>query len=82
MAFYAKSGGKVMEFHIQNVILQMDKPFLLSDLFDVLEKKGISNKDLILQVLDELLNRGLVEYSDFDDDEGEFAIYHSKFAAA
>lgn len=71
-----------MEFFIQNVILKMDKPFLMSELFDELGKNGISNKELILEVLDDLLNRGLVEYSDFDDDSGEYAIYHSKFAVA
>ncbi len=65
------------ELLIQKIILEMDKPFLLSELFDVIMEKGINNKELVLHVLDQLLNSGLVEYSDFEDD---LAMYHSKFA--
>lgn len=71
-----------MESTIQKIILEMDKPFLLSELFDVLKNKGINDKELILQVLDNLLNNGLVEYSDFNDDDGEWARYNSKLAVA
>lgn len=59
-----------MDMLIQKTILEMEKPFLLSDLFDKLKSNGIKDKTAILNILDELLNSGLVEYSDvnLDDD--------------
>lgn len=58
----------------------MEKPFLMSDLFNKLALVGITDKEAILNVLDELLNMGLVEYSDVNDDLSVY--YQSAFAIA
>lgn len=58
----------------------MEKPFLMSDLFNKLALVGITDKEAILNVLDELLNMGLVEYSDVNDDLSVY--YQSAFATA
>lgn len=69
-----------MDLIIQKTILEMEKPFLMSDLFDKLALDGIKDKEAILNVLDELLNIGLVEYSDVNDDLSVY--YQSAFAIA
>ena len=53
---------------IKSTILEINKPFLISELFTELEKKGIHNKILILGVLDQMLDEGLVSYDDFKED--------------
>ncbi len=53
---------------IKKTILGIEKPFLISELLYVLREKGIVNKELILRVLDLLLNEGLVDYNDIQDD--------------
>lgn len=47
---------------IRQTILTMEKPFCITDLFVALNLAGITDRDLILEVLDELYERGLVEY--------------------
>ncbi len=69
-----------MDLIIQKTILEMEKPFLMSDLFNKLALVGITDKEVILNVLDELLNIGLVEYSDVNDDLSVY--YQSAFAIA
>lgn len=69
-----------MDLIIQKTILEMEKPFLMSDLFNKLALVGITDKEAILNVLDELLNMGLVEYSDVNDDLSVY--YQSAFATA
>ncbi len=69
-----------MDLIIQKTILEMEKPFLMSDLFNKLALVGITDKEAILNVLDELLNMGLVEYSDVNDDLSVY--YQSAFAIA
>ncbi len=69
-----------MDLIIQKTILEMEKPFLMSDLFNKLALEGITDKEAILNVLDELLNMGLVEYSDVNDDLSVY--YQSAFAIA
>lgn len=56
------------ELIIQKTILEMNKPFRLSDLFEVLESKGITDKILILEKLNQLLNAGLILSSDVEYD--------------
>lgn len=53
---------------IKKIILEMDIPFKISDLFWELSQKGITDKALILDVLNSLLNSGLVKHSDVQDD--------------
>ena len=69
-----------MDLIIQKTILEMEKPFLMSDLFNKLALVGITDKEAILNILDELLNMGLVEYSDVNDDLSVY--YQSAFATA
>lgn len=47
---------------IRQTILALEKPFCISDLFIMLGSKDIKERDLILEVLDELYDRGLVDY--------------------
>jgi hypothetical protein len=47
---------------IRKAILEMDKPFCLIDLYRRLEKIGVTDRGLILRVLDELYEEGLIEY--------------------
>ena len=48
--------------NIRKEIMAMEKPFCLTDLYIRLEKKGITDRGLILTVLDELYAEGLIEY--------------------
>ena len=57
---------------IKKIILEFEKPFKLSDLFAELSKRGINDKSTILSVLDSLINCGLVEFSDVQDDVDVF----------
>lgn len=47
---------------IRQTILAMEKPFCITDLFAALNSVGITNRDLILEILDDLYERGLIEY--------------------
>lgn len=47
---------------IQQTILDMEKPFCITDLFAALNSEGINDRDLILEILDELYDRGIIEY--------------------
>lgn len=48
--------------NIRKEIMAMEKPFCLTDLYIRLEKKGVTDRGLILTVLDELYAEGLIEY--------------------
>lgn len=63
---------KNKEALIKQIILDMDKPFKMSDLFNELSKHNIFDKTMILNVLDSLINCGLVEYADVQDDVDVF----------
>lgn len=55
--------------NIANLILEMDKPFNLSDLFILCQNQlNVTNKKLILDVLEELCDCGAVSYSEISDD--------------
>lgn len=47
---------------IRQTILSMEKPFCITDLFAALNSEGIDDRDLILEILDELYERGIIEY--------------------
>lgn len=66
------------EATIRMTILEMEKPFKISDLFDRLAEKGIKDQTLIRKVLNQLLNVGLVEFSDVVDD---IALYYSTLSS-
>ena len=53
---------------IRETILNMEKPFKLSQLYQVLKEKGIENQTLILDVLNQLYEIGLVDQTDVEDD--------------
>lgn len=61
---------------ITNVILEEEKPFKLSQLFNNLEKIGINDKILILDVLDYLYETGLVDKTEGIEDTW---VYESTF---
>lgn len=57
---------------ISRTILNMEIPFKLSELYEVLETKGITDKELILDVLNQLYEKGLVDYASVEDDTLEY----------
>lgn len=57
---------------ISRTILNMDIPFKLSQLYEVLESKGITDRELILDVLNQLYEKGLVDYASVEDDTLEY----------
>lgn len=52
---------------ISKTILSMNIPFKLSDLYKRLATQGIRDHALILDVLNELYENGLVDYSSVED---------------
>ena len=60
---------------IRRTILSMERPFNVSDLFYTLEENhGITNRTLILEVLDELCESGIISYSEINDDCWAFEV--------
>ena len=58
---------------VWKAILNQTKPFCTADLFDRLEKQSITDKELIMQVLNELFETGLVSYGQvMQESEKEF----------
>ncbi len=49
---------------IKIIILEMDKPFSIFELLEKLADSGITDKEIILNVLNRLLNSGLVKPTD------------------
>lgn len=63
---------------IREVILGMERPFNVSDLFYKLDvKHEIRNRPLILEVLDELCDSGIIDYSEINDDCWAFEVVRS-----
>ena len=48
--------------YVRRIILELDKPFCISDLLLIMKEKGIVDSTLVMQVLNELYEEGLVEY--------------------
>lgn len=57
-----------LEMTICDMILGMDRPFKISQLLQVAEEHGLTNKDLVLEILDQLCESGLIKYSEVEDD--------------
>lgn len=65
---------------IRNTIINMDKPFLVSDLLEKLKSEHqITDLDTISEVLDSLINEGLVSLSEIEYDVWG---YQSNFSIA
>lgn len=64
----AERNKELLRTIIREVILGMERPFNVSDLFYRLDKNyGIRNRPLIREVLDELCDSGAVEYYEASD---------------
>lgn len=57
---------------ISETILSMEKPFKLSQLYLTLEENGITDKYMILDVLNQLYESGMVDKTDVEDDTPEY----------
>ncbi|WP_367566181.1 hypothetical protein [Lacrimispora sp.] len=55
------------ELEICDVILQMNIPFTMSQLIEKCEQKEITDKELIVDILDQLYESGLIT-TDFESD--------------
>lgn len=63
---------------IRETILRMERPFNVSDLFYRLDSENmIQNRALILEVLDELCDSGVIDYSEINDDCWAFNVVRS-----
>lgn len=56
------------EMTICNIILSMEQPFKITQLFKETDKYGISNRDLVLDILGQLCESGIIKYSEIDND--------------
>lgn len=60
---------------IRTVILGMTTPFNKADLFYLLESKhGVSNRNLVLKILDELCDSGVVKFTEIKDNVWGFVV--------
>ena len=59
-----------IKIKIARIIMQMDRPFSINGLIYVCEQKGITDVDLILEVLADLClcDAGVVSYSEITND--------------
>ena len=55
------------EVKVCDIILQMDSPFKISELFAQVKSKGIDDKVLVVDILDQLYESGLINPT-FEDD--------------
>lgn len=63
------TNGLTQRAIIRQTILTMDRPFNMSDLFYLLETKyEINNRQLILNIVEELCESGVIKYSEVIDD--------------
>ena len=52
---------------IATIIIEIEKPFSLFGLFHVCKKAEITDEELILEVLEDLCDSGIVSYSEIQD---------------
>ena len=57
-----------IETEVCDIILGMDRPFRVSQLLNEACRRGISNKDIVLDVLDQLCESGIIRYSEVEND--------------
>lgn len=57
-----------MELKICKIILDMDRPFKISQLLAVTSQQNITNDELVLDVLGQLCESGIIKYSEIQDD--------------
>ena len=57
-----------MEMTICSIILSMERPFKISQLFSKTDEYNITNKDLVLEILGQLCESGKIKYSEIEDD--------------
>lgn len=57
------------EAEISEIILSMERPFKISQLFQEMERHDITDMTLVLEVLDQLCDSGLIKYSEVENDE-------------
>ena len=57
-----------MEMTICSIILGMEKPFKISQLLCEAHRYGIENDDLVLDILDQLCESGIIKYSEIEND--------------
>ena len=52
---------------VADLIIEIEKPFSISRLFFVCKNEGITDEELILEVLEDLCDAGFVSYSEIQD---------------
>lgn len=57
-----------LEMVICNIILSMERPFSVSQLINEMSSQGITNNELVLDLLGQLCESGVIKYSEIDDD--------------
>ena len=56
------------ELRICDIILSMERPFKISQLLQEMNRNGIYNEILVLEILDQLCDSGIIKYSEIEDD--------------
>ena len=59
---------------VRKAILEMNEPFHLEDLYDRLLKQDVTDKGLVLQVMEELYQETLVDYIHLYDSTYAFSV--------
>lgn len=68
------------ELTICNIILSMERPFAISQLLCRMEENGINDKDLVLDILGQLCESGIIKYSEIEDDVWLYTKRNLQFA--
>lgn len=58
---------KEIRDQIAELIIEIEKPFSLEGLFFACKRRGISDQELILEVLEDLCDSGIIGYSEVQD---------------
>lgn len=53
----------ILELEISKIILRIEKPFTIKQLYIIFEKKDIKDRDFIIYVLGQLYEKGLLRYT-------------------
>jgi len=56
-----------LELKVQNVVSTFERPFNLADVIIRCQKSDINNKEVILGTMDELVDRGLINYRQIEE---------------
>jgi len=63
-----------LEMIICDIVLNMERPFKISQFLREVDRYGITNKDLALDILNQMCESGAVKYSEVEDDVWKYKV--------